>query len=270
MVSSRSIVTPGRARRWSSAGRQFAVVVGLFGLWAIGSWSGGVPATTFPAPWVIAGDMIELVNAPELWSAVGATALSWAVGLALAAVVAVPLGLAIGSNDLMYRSTRFTVDFVRTIPPVALVPLALLMYGTSLQMKLVLIVFGASWPLLLQSMYGVHQVDRVVRDTAHSYRLRRRDRVLRVVVPAAAPFVATGLRIAATMALLLSIGAELIGGANGLGESIALAQTAGDLPRMYSFIIVSAVFGVLINAGLGKAERRVLAWHAPNRQGRRA
>lgn len=151
------------------------------------------------------------------------------------------------------------------IPPVALVPLALLLYGATTQMKLVLVVLGAVWPLLLQSMYGVHQVDPVAIQTARSYRLGRWLRTAFVILPSTAPFVFTGIRIAATMALLLTIGAEVIGGAPGLGAAMATAQTVSDIPRLFALAATSAVLGVLINTVLARVERRVLSWHVSQR-----
>jgi ABC-type nitrate/sulfonate/bicarbonate transport system permease component len=114
-------------------------------------------------------------------------------------------------------------------------------------------------------MYGVHQVDPVARDVARAYRFRRRERVFAVVLPSAAPFVATGVRIAATMSLLLAVGAELIGNAPGLGQSISGAEQNGDIPQMYAYIVVTAVLGVLINLALLRVERRTLRWHAAHR-----
>jgi ABC-type nitrate/sulfonate/bicarbonate transport system permease component len=114
-------------------------------------------------------------------------------------------------------------------------------------------------------MYGVHQVDAVVRDVARSYRLRRRERILFVTLPSAAPFVATGIRIAATMSLLLAIGAELIGGAPGIGASLALAQQASDVPKIFALVTVTAVLGVLLNLGMVRLERSVLKWHSAQR-----
>jgi len=92
---------------------------------------------------------------------------------------------------------------------------ALLLYGATPKMAFALIVFGSVWPVLLQAMYGVHQVDPAMWDVARAYGLRRLDRLRFLILPSAAPFVATGVRLAATISLLLAIGAELIGGAPG-------------------------------------------------------
>jgi ABC-type nitrate/sulfonate/bicarbonate transport system permease component len=252
-------------RRSGSVAAKVLTVAGVLVVWQLLSAAGVLAADTVPSPAAIGVAFVGLAGEPGFWSAFGLTLLSWALGLALSVVVAVPAGLLLGTSDICYRSCRFTIDFLRTIPPVALVPLALLLYGATTQMKLLLVVLGSVWPLLLQSMYGVHQIDPVARDTARSYRLDRRRRALYVVLPGTAPFVATGVRIAAIMALLLSIGAELIGSAPGLGNEIGLAEAASDIPRLYALIAVCAVLGVVINAALARLERKVLSWHVSHR-----
>ena len=236
-------------------------------LWHITVATGVLANSAVASPAQVAHALGELVFAAEFWSAIAETLTTWALGLTLSVILAVPIGLALGANDVIYRSSRFTIDFFRTIPPVALVPLLLLLFGATGQMVVTLIVIAAVWPLLLQSMYGVHQVDSVARDVARSYRLRWSDRVLRLILPSAAPFIATGVRIAATMSLLMAVGAELIASAPGLGDSIGAAQSNGDLPGMYAYLFVVAVLGVLVNRAMGYAERRLLSWHSSQRLG---
>jgi ABC-type nitrate/sulfonate/bicarbonate transport system permease component len=244
---------------------RLACVVAVVGLGQVLVATGVIPSSAVAEPSVIIQALGRLISTGSFWSSTGATAGSWAVGLAVSLCVAVPAGLLLGLSDLAYRMSRFTIDFLRTIPPVALIPLALLLYGATPAMALVLIIFGSVWPVLLQSMYGVHQVDPVTRDVARAYQFRRRETVFAVVLPSAAPFVATGVRIAATMSLLLAVGAELIGNAPGLGQSISVAEENGDIPQMYAYIVVCAVLGVLLNLALLRAERRTLRWHPAHR-----
>jgi ABC-type nitrate/sulfonate/bicarbonate transport system permease component len=129
----------------------------------------------------------------------------------------------------------------------------------------VLIVFGSTWPVLLQAMYGVHQVDPAARDVARAYRLRRRDQIRSLILPSAAPFIATGIRLAATISLLLAIGAELLGGAPGIGAAITLQEQNGDIPQMWVYIVLSAALGVIVNLTLIGLERRILTWHPAQR-----
>jgi len=256
------------ARGGGAGGAKVLTVLGVLALWQLVSSTGALAADVIPAPAAIGVSLVEVLGGLEFWQALGLTLLSWAVGLLVSICLAVPVGLLLGASELGYRSCRFTIDFLRTIPPVALVPLALLLYGATTQMKLVLVVLGAVWPLLLQSMYGVHQVDLVARETARSYQLGRWLRTAFVILPSAAPYVFTGVRIAATMALLLTIGAEVIGGAPGLGAAMALAQTANDIPRLFALVAASAVLGVLINTLLARVERRALSWHVSQRPSR--
>jgi ABC-type nitrate/sulfonate/bicarbonate transport system permease component len=255
-----------RANRRSAKLARRSIAVGLsLVIWTALVKADVLSSAAVATPWATAKALGPLLASAAFWASLRATAYSWALGLAISILLAVPAGLCLGASDLAYRLFRTTIDFLRTIPPVALVPLALLLYGATQMMALVLIVFGTVWSVLLQSMYGVHQVDAVVRDVARSYRLRRRERILFVTLPSAAPFVATGIRIAATMSLLLAIGAELIGGAPGIGASLALAQQASDVPKIFALVTVTAVLGVLLNLGMVRLERSVLKWHSAQR-----
>jgi ABC-type nitrate/sulfonate/bicarbonate transport system permease component len=262
--SRRGRVTRRSGARSRLAYRVAATLVAL-ALWQIAVISGVVPAAAVAAPTDIVRAAGSLVGTDGFGAALLDTMGSWAEGLLIAILIAIPAGLALGSSDLAYRLSRFTIDFLRTIPPVALIPLVLLVYGATAKMALVLIVFGSTWPVLLQAMYGVHQVDPAGRDMADAYRLRRRDRVRFLILPSAAPFVATGIRLAATISLLLAIGAELLGGAPGIGASITLEEQNGDIPQMWVYVVLSAVLGVIVNLALIGLERRVLRWHSVQR-----
>lgn len=241
------------------------VLAAALALWQALLAVGVLSADTVASPQQVALALARLAGQPEFWSALGDTLQAWALGLALSALIAIPLGLLLGSVDALYRATRFSIDFFRTIPPVALVPLLLLLYGASSRTVVTLIVIGAVWPLLLQCMNGVHQVDPVARDVARSYRLSLQDRVFRLILPSAAPFIFTGVRIAATMSLLMAIGGELIAGAPGLGDAIGAAQGNGDLPNMYAYILTSAALGIVINRAMKHVERKFLSWHSSQR-----
>jgi ABC-type nitrate/sulfonate/bicarbonate transport system permease component len=252
-------------RRTPMAAAHILIVLVALGSWQLLCYGNVLPRSSVASVAQIFGALGHMVATDSLWAALAATLETWALGLAISAAAGVALGVLLGASEAAYRSSRVTVDFMRNIPPVALVPLALLLYGATGSMVLFLIVFGAIWPVILQSMYGVHQVDPVVRDVVRSYRLSRWRRATAVVLPSAAPFIATGVRIAATMALLLAIGAELIGGAPGIGNSIAVAETAGNIAPMYAYIALSACLGVVINLALLGVERRLLSWHSAHR-----
>jgi len=197
----------------------------------------------------------------SFWAAVGHTLQGWAIGLALAALIAIPAGIVIGSSRLLYRSLRAVIEFLRPIPSVALIPLAVLIYGSGLESKVFLAAFAATWPLLMQTLYGVQDVDPVATDTARSFGFGRASRLLRVTLPSAVPYIATGVRISAAVALILCVTAELVIGAAGLGREINLARQGGAVESMYALIIATGVLGWALNALFTRGERRVLHWH---------
>lgn len=217
--------------------------------------------SSFPPASEVARALGDEMAGSELWSAVAATLESSALGLLISVAIALPLGVVLGSSAFAFRSVRIVVEFLKPVPVVAILPLALLLYGSTLQMKLLLITFGTLWPLLIQVLYGVQDVDPVLRETARSFRLGAWRRVTTLVLPSAAPMAATGLRIAAVTALVLSIVTELVGGAQGIGLEIVQAQLAASYARVYAFVIVAGVLGLAVNWAFASLERRLLAWH---------
>ena len=175
----------------------------------------------------------------------------------------------IGSSALLYRASRGLIEFLRPIPSVALIPLAILIYGTGLQSKVFLAAFASFWQLLVATLYGVQDVDPVATDTARSFGFSRRQRLLRVTLPSAVPYIATGLRIASAVSLILTVTAELVIGAAGLGRAINVARSGGNEELMYALIISTGILGVLLNTIFVWGERRVLHWH-PSQRGARA
>lgn len=257
-----SVTRPGGTRRLID--RLIALAVLLLG-WQLASlWLG---AGVVPGPVQVAGALGRLLGRAEFWAAVRDTCASTLIGLLVAAALAVPLGLFAGSHRLVDASTRLPVDFLRTIPAVTLIPLVVLLFGPSLTMKVVLVVFGACWPLFVQATYAVRELDPVARDVVRAYRLPTRVVWTAVLLPSSAPFLITGVRVATTLALLLSIGAEIVGNAPGIGREITLSQMSAQPATAYAYVIVAAVLGVVVNAGTAWVQDRVLFWH-PSVRGR--
>jgi len=215
----------------------------------------GLPATAA----ALAAELVE----PDFWEAIGDTLLGWALGLTLGSVAGLLLGAAIGLDRRIYQSTAVVIEFLKTVPIIAILPLAILVLGTTLQMKVLLVAFGVMWPLTVQTMYGVRSVDPVVRDTAVALRMGPLHRFRSVVLPSAAPYIATGMRVAAAGALILTIVTELIAGGSGIGVEISTAASSGSraIPIMYARIVAAGVLGVLVAVAFTAVERKLLRWH---------
>jgi ABC-type nitrate/sulfonate/bicarbonate transport system permease component len=247
-----------RVARWALP---WIGVVSVLVLFELLSRSELISSRSFPPVTDWAQALGDLLGEQSFWTAVGDTLQGWALGLAIAIAIAIPLGIVLGSSRLLYRAVRGVVEFLRPIPSVALIPLAVLVWGTGLSSKVFLAAFASTWPLLMQTLYGVQDVDPVATDTARSFGYGRIQRLVRVTLPSTVPYIATGIRISSSVALILAVTAELVIGAPGLGREINLARQGGAVDLMYALIVVTGLLGWVLNAVLARVERRALHWH---------
>lgn len=258
-------MTARSTRRRAGAARD--ILLGVAGLaaaaalWELLPSIGVVNKRYLPPFHEVAKALVHQLGNDAFWTALAETVRGWALGLAIAMVAGLAVGFVIGSVPLLRSLTASTIEFLRPIPSVALIPLVVLLYGSRLQSGLILVVYAAFWQVLVQVMYGVADVDPVVRDTARSYRFSRLTTLRTVVWPTALPYVMTGFRLAAAVALILEITAELLVGVPGLGKLITRAQESGANAPMYALIIVVGLLGVVVNIGARRLERRLLRWH---------
>jgi NitT/TauT family transport system permease protein len=195
---------------------------------------------------------------------VGATLEAWAGGLALAIAVAVPVGLGLGSIPWLGNATRAVVEFLRPIPSVALIPLAVIMFASTTDVKIALVTYAAIWPIFVNTLYALRDVDPVAKEALRSFGFGPLAVLWRVTLPSAAPFVATGVRVATSVGLIVVISAELtVGGEGGLGTYLMNTQTAGGhTDLLLAGAVWAGLLGLVINATLVWAERRAFRWHA--------
>jgi ABC-type nitrate/sulfonate/bicarbonate transport system permease component len=249
-------------RSWGPGALGVLGILGFLVTWELLPLTGIVnPRYLPPASEVLLELGSQFVSA-DFWLAVWQTVRAWFLGLLIAAVSAIVLGLVIGNSRFLRRATHTTIEFLRPIPSVALIPLAVLLFGVQLESTLLLVVYASFWQILIQVLYGVGDVDTVAQDTAKSYGLGPLARVRYVTWPTSLPYVITGLRLGAAVALILAVTAQLVIGSPGLGREIALAQSGGAVTAMYAFIVMAGLLGVVINLGMRMLERRALSWHS--------
>ncbi|PWJ26839.1 ABC-type nitrate/sulfonate/bicarbonate transport system permease component [Branchiibius hedensis] len=251
----------GGENRWTNASLGLAGVLVVIALEELLTRTGVIDPDYLPPFTTILQSLGELLKDPDFWQSFAQTLRGWAIGLALAMIIGVAAGLVIGSVPVLKEFTASTIEFLRPIPSVALIPLVVLMFGTSPQSSIVLVVYAAVWQVLVQVLYGVADVDPVARDTARSYRFSRLTTARTVVWPTALPYVVTGFRLAAAVALVLEVTAELVIGVPGLGRDIGVAQSSNAVAKTYALVIVVGLIGLAINLAARLVERRVLSWH---------
>lgn len=207
-----------------------------------------------------------LLSDSEFWTAMSDTLIPWLIALGISISLGVPLGFLMGTNRWVRNILTVPVEVLRPIPSVALIPLAVVWLGaTGSTSKIFLATFASVWPLLYQARYGAGQIDSTLDNTARAYGMPLVARIRHVVIPSVAPFVATGVRLSAAIALILIVSAELLIGGSGIGVIINEARSGGDLPRMYALITASGLLGWGLAELLKRGEAKALFWHSSQR-----
>ncbi|RZS41071.1 ABC-type nitrate/sulfonate/bicarbonate transport system permease component [Herbihabitans rhizosphaerae] len=186
-------------------------------------------------------------------------------GLAIAVVIGVALGTALGRSRTGMDYVGPLFAFFRAIPPPTLIPVFLVLLKIGTPMQVTTIVFGCVWPILLNTVDGVRTVDRTQTDTARAFRIPRTAWLTTVVLPAAMPKIFAGLRLSMSIAVLLMVISELVATTNGIGYQLLFAQRQFDFPKMWAWIMLLGVIGYGLNTALLAVEGRTLRWQ-PSRQ----
>ena len=183
------------------------------------------------------------------------------LGYGLAVVLGISLGLAIGYYRIVYNLLEPLIEVFRPIPGPAYLPVLVLFVGIGHEMKVVLILVAAFFPILLNTYSGVRSIDPVQFDTARTLGLTTLQTLREVVLPAASPQILTGMRISLAISLILAILSEMIVSNDGLGYFTLLAERTFKVPEMYAGIFTLALFGYVLNRLFLMGEARLIRWH---------
>jgi ABC-type nitrate/sulfonate/bicarbonate transport system permease component len=182
-------------------------------------------------------------------------------GWLLAVAAGVLVGTAIGLIRNLADYLDPVIEFVRAIPPPAMIPIFLVIFGLGSDREIALILVGVVWPILLNTIDGVRSVDRTLLDTGRAFRAGRLRQLTLIVLPSAAPRIFAGLRVSLSLALILMVISEVVGATSGIGFFIADASRSFAITDMWAGILLLGVLGYVLNALLLVGERRLLAWH---------
>jgi len=183
------------------------------------------------------------------------------IGYALAAVIAVSLGMLLGLSDVASRAADPIIAFLRAIPPTALVPFGIVVLGVGDVMKIFIITLVCIFPILISTVDGVRSCDPILAETSRSYAVDGFARLRRVTLPAAMPQIFAGLRTALSIALILMVVTELVAGDNGIGFFVLEAERQFSIAQMWSGILLLGVLGYTLNGLFLLLERRALRWY---------
>ncbi|HEU5155885.1 MAG TPA: ABC transporter permease [Streptosporangiaceae bacterium] len=224
----------------------------------------------FPPPTTVATTFVDVWVSGRLLDDVLPSVGRLLAGLALALAAGVGLGLLIGLSPRVRAVFEPALEFLRAIPPPVLVPVMLLVAGVGDRMKILVILSGCLWPILLNTVEGARSVDEVLGDTCRCYGIQGAARIRHLVLRAASPQIMTGIRQALSIGIILMVISEMFAASSGLGFAILQFQRGFQIPEMWSGMVVLSLIGVTLSVIFRQVERRVLAWHQGPRKRERA
>ena len=252
--------TPPRKVDWSRWLPALGPIV-LFVIWDLVVRAGLIKVILLPTPWATLQALFTGLAGGPLLLDFGMTVLRTLEAFTIAAVVGVPLGVLLGSNEKAYRSVEFLIDFFRSTPSSALIPLFLLIFGVSDINKVAIAAFGAWLIVLFNSAYGVINARKQRVMAARVMGASRWQIFKDVLIWESLQPTFVGLRSAVSMALVIVIVAEMfIGSETGLGHRIIDAQQVFNVKEMYTSILVTGALGYLLNLAFLLSEKRLIHW----------
>ena len=225
------------------------------------AWARSSGSFYFPPVSEVGREAVEVWPSADFLSAVGASLKRLAAGYAIGAAAGVAIGLAMGSSHLVRRTLGPTTEFLRALPVIAVVPIAIVLLDDGDEMRIAVIAFGVFFPVLVAAVAGVRGIAPEIRDTASLLHLGTAARTARVYLPAALPSIFAGLRTALSIGLVLVVISEFTGTGDGLGVYIWTQQFVFNVNGMYAGILFLGLLGFVLNGLFVGLERRVLAWH---------
>lgn len=250
-------------RRVIAAATQLALPVVVVTTW----WWWSTASDSFHFPPLI--DILRTFGDTWLFEQVGSDVVPslarLGAGYGLAAVVGVGAGIALGLSPSAHRVSAPILEFLRAIPPPALIPPGIVVLGVGNSLKVLVIALASLWPILLNTTDGVAGVQPVMIETARSYGCGPRECLRHVILPAALPQVFVGLRTSLSVAIIVMVVSEMVASTEGIGFFILRSQRSFAVPEMWSGVLLLGVLGLALNAGLTGIERRVLRWHPSQR-----
>jgi sulfonate transport system permease protein len=249
-------------QRAQDAASALAVLGGLMGLWWLASHGGWLSRVFLPTPEATLASLVEGLQG-QLWHFSVQTLQRMVLGWGLASLAGVALGVLVGISATARVWVAPTLEFLRPLPASAVLPLAISVFGLSSGMVMVVVALGAMWPVLLATVQGIARVPVPLRELSAALQLSRLQFVLKIALPHTLPDILAGMRLALTVALIVSVVGEMIASQAGLGQAVLLAARSFRASELFAGIVLLGAVGFLSNWVLALAEQRLLKWQHP-------
>lgn len=240
--------------------KQTAVIILLLLFWEVAPRIGVTDPTFFPPFSKVVEGWWGLVVSGELLAHFQASIVRSFIGFGIALLIAIPLGLLIGWYPIISDLLNPVLELFRNTAALALLPVFILVFGIGETSKVAIVLFACTFPVLLNTISAVRNVDPLLIKSARSMGLPPYKLFYQVILPASIPTIFTGIRMAGTASILVLIAAEMVGAKEGLGYLINYTQMNFQIPEMYAGIITIAILGFVLNYILVSLEKRFSAW----------
>ena len=248
-------------RSWNTRLIGVAFIGVLLVLWEIAAATAFFPPMSFPRVSAILVTWWDLVVSGELPSQVLPSLWRMFVGYFIGVTLGVGLGLLMGYVRFFYNLLEPITEVLRPIPSPAYLPIVILFLGIDDEMKIFMIAFATVFPVLLNTYSGVRSVDPIQLQTARTFGVTGRRLLTQVVLPAASPYIFTGMRVSLAVALIVMVISEMVAASSGIGYFILAAQRGFKIRDMFAGVLTLALLGYVLNRLFVAIENRVLAWH---------
>jgi sulfonate transport system permease protein len=246
------------ARQAAPRAAPLVVPLGVLLVWQLLSTTGLLRLQFLPSPVRIGRALVEAASTGELVADLAHTLTVVAAATGIAAVLGGGLGIALGLLPALRRRVLASVDFLRAVPAIALMPVALLVLGPGPLTELALATYAATWPVVVSTLGGVAGVPDRLRDVAATLRLPPPSTLARVIIPASVPTWLVGARVAAIVSLHVTLVAEMVISPAGIGGGLVESLQGLNPPRMWAYVVVCGVLGVALQAALRRLVRAAL------------
>jgi ABC-type nitrate/sulfonate/bicarbonate transport system permease component len=251
-------MTPGK--RPTLLAVSIVSITGGIGFWWLITTFGWANPALLPPPPTVVKAFIEMTLDGSIFKHVAVSVGRGLGGFTLAALIGVPLGILIGRSRWAFAVVDPWVETLRPVPPIAFLPLVVLWFGIGETSKLIVVAYGAMFPILINTVHGVRSIENSLIRAGRALGASNRQIFYLVVLPASVPSIVTGLRLGAGMGIFVLVAAELLGSSAGLGWLIMDSREHFFTDRIMVGIITLGIVGYLINHGLLAAERFLVQW----------
>lgn len=239
--------------------RGLAVPVAFFVLWEISGRFGLIPQEALSRPSLFLSALYYALVDGSAFAAAAQTLLTTFSGLAVATVAGILLGVLLGSRPAVQRVVGPSLETLRPIPSVALIPLALLLFGFGLRLEIAVIAFACVWPVMIVTIDAVKGIHPRFFQVADGLELSHAQRLRKIILPAAIGQIWVGVRVATGIALIVAVTVEIVVNPNGLGYAMIYAQQMFQVDLVYAYLIWTCLIGWALNWLTGQVDRRWLA-----------